>query len=72
MVVTFFKVSMMTPKEVILVELTKILVEAQRKASDDLLNTSIYNFFIDEGIKIGQTLPPMNLHFQVAMLKGLP
>jgi hypothetical protein len=63
---------MMTPKEVILVELTKILCKAQRRASDDLLDTSIYNFFMDDGIKIGQSLLPMNLCIQVAMLKGLP
>jgi hypothetical protein len=71
-VVTFFKVSTMTPKEVILVELTKILLEAQRRASDDLLDTSIYDFFMNDGIEIGQSLLSMNLYIQVAMLKGLP
>jgi hypothetical protein len=71
MVVTFFKVSMMTPKEVTLAELTKILLEAQKRASDDLLDTTTYDFFMDNGIKIGQSLPPMNLCIQVTMLKGL-
>jgi hypothetical protein len=62
---------MLTPKEVILAELTKILLEAQRRALDDLLDTSIYDFFMDDGIEFGQSLPPMNLRIQVAMLKGL-
>jgi hypothetical protein len=70
-VVTFFKVSMLTPKEVILAEFTKILLEAQRRASNDLLDTSIYDFFMDGGIELGQSLLLMNLCVQVAMLKGL-
>jgi hypothetical protein len=63
---------MMTTKEVILAELIKILFKAQRRVSDDLLDTSIYKFFMDDGIEIEQSLPPMNLRVQVAMLKGLP
>ncbi len=62
---------MMTPKEVILVELYKIHLEAQRRASDDLLYTSIYNFLIDGNIEIGHSILPKNLCIQVAMLKGL-
>jgi hypothetical protein len=72
MVVTFIKVSRMTPKEVILAELNKILLKAQRRVSDDLLDTTTYNFFMDDSIKIGQSLLPMNLCIQAAMLKGLP
>jgi hypothetical protein len=49
-VVTFFKVSTLTPKEVILAEFTKVLLEAQRRVLDDLLDTSIYDFFMDNGI----------------------
>jgi hypothetical protein len=60
-VVTFFKVSMLTPKEVLLAELTKILHEAQKRAHDDLLDTTTYDFSLDEGIKMGVLLPPMNL-----------
>ena len=61
MVVTFFKVSTLTPKEVLLVELTKILHEAQKRAQDDLLDTTTYDFSLDEGIKMVVSLPPMNL-----------
>jgi hypothetical protein len=53
MVVTFFKVSTMMPMEVILAELTKILLKAQRKWPDGLLDTSTYNFLMDNNIKIG-------------------
>ncbi len=70
-VVTFFKVSTMTPKEVIMAELWKILLEAQRRASDNLLDTTIYDFTLGDGIQEGKSLPPMNLCVQIAMLKGL-
>jgi hypothetical protein len=60
-VVTFFKVSTLTPKEVLLVELTKILHKAQKRAQDDLLDTTTYDFSLDEGIKMVVSLPPMNL-----------
>ncbi len=53
-------------------ELTKILLKAQRRALDDLLDTSIYDFFMDNGIELGQSLLPMNLRIQVAIRKGLP
>ncbi len=59
---TCFKVSTMTPKEIIhLAELTKILLKAQRRVLDDLLDTSINDFFMDNGIELGQSLPSMNL-----------
>jgi hypothetical protein len=71
-VVTFFKVSTMTPKEFLLAELTKILHDAQKRAQQDSLDTTTFDFTLDDGIKIGESLPPMNLPIQVAMLKGLP
>jgi hypothetical protein len=70
-VVTFFRVSTMTPKEVLLAELRRILIEAQKQASEDLLDTTSVNFTLDDGIEFGKSLPPMNLRIQIAMLKGL-
>jgi hypothetical protein len=49
-VVTFFKVFKMTPKAVTLAELWKILLEAQRRGLDNLLDTSTYDFTLDDGI----------------------
>jgi hypothetical protein len=72
MVVTFFKVSTMTPKEVLLAELTKILHEAQKCTQQVSLDTNTFDFTLDDGIKIGESLQPMNLCIQIAMLKGLP
>ena len=43
-VVTFFRVSTMTPKSVLLAELKKILLETQQRASKDLLDTSTQLF----------------------------
>jgi hypothetical protein len=71
MVVTFFRVSMMTPKEVLLAELRRILIKAQKQASEDLLDTTSMDFTLDDGMEFGKSLPPMNLSIQVAMLKGL-
>ncbi len=71
-VVTFFRVSMMTPKSVLLAKLKEILLKTQQQASKDLLDTSTYDFSLDKGIEIGNSLPPMNLCVQVATLKGLP
>jgi hypothetical protein len=68
--VTFFRVSTMTPKSVIMAELRKILLQAQRKASANSLEYSEYDFSIDDGIEMGESLPPMNLRVQVALLKG--
>jgi hypothetical protein len=67
-VMTFFKVSTMTPKEVLLAELRR---EAQKRASEDLLDTTSVDFTLDDSIELGKSLPPMNLRVQVAMLKGL-
>ena len=74
-VVTFFKISTSTPKNVILAELTKILLEAQTRSrndvsSDDYFDLAKYDFALDEGIEVGESLPPMNLRVQNALLRG--
>jgi hypothetical protein len=75
-VVTFFKVSTATPKNVILAELTKILLEAQNRSrndysrKDEVFDLTAYDFSLDEGIEIGESLPPMNLRVQNALLRG--
>ena len=69
-VVTFFRVSTLTPKAVILAELRMILLQAQKRASADDLDSSDYDFTLDEDIEPGESLPPMNLRVQVALLKG--
>jgi hypothetical protein len=75
-VVTFFKISTSTPKNVILAELTKILLEAQARSRNDINNSedyfhqSKYDFSLDDGIGIGESLPPMNLRVQNALLRG--
>ncbi len=56
-VVTFFKVSTATPKHVILAKLMRILLEAQKKVQDDLLNITTYDFMFDKGILDGASLP---------------
>jgi hypothetical protein len=70
MVVSFFKVSTATPKNVILAKLKRILLEAQSRVQDDLLNITTYNFTLDEGILDGASLPEMNLCVQNALLRG--
>jgi hypothetical protein len=55
---------------VILVELKKILLKAQRRASDDLLDITTYEFTFDEGVEVGELLPALNLCIQNAKLKG--
>ncbi len=72
MVVTFFCVSTTTPKAVIKAELKLILLQAQQKASADSLDSSSYNFTLNNGIEVGESLPPMNLCVQVALLRGAP
>jgi hypothetical protein len=68
--VTFFKVSTAIPKMVILVERKKILLTAQRRAEEDLLYITTYDFTLDDRIKEGKLLPRMNLCVQNAKLKG--
>ena len=75
-VVTFFKMSTATPKNVILAELIKILLEAQSRSrndytkSDEIFDYTAHDFTLDEGIGMGQLLPPMNLRVQNALLRG--
>jgi hypothetical protein len=71
-VVTFFRVSTMTPKTVIIAKLKLILLQAQQKASADSLDSSSYDFILNNGIEVGESLPPMNLRVQVALLRGAP
>ena len=71
-VVTFFCVSTMTPKAVILAELRMILHQAQQRALADARDTSTFDFSLDKGIEVGKSLPPMNLRVQVALLEGAP
>jgi hypothetical protein len=69
-VVTFFKFLTLTPKKVILAELKRILGAAQSRALSDLSDPLAFDFLGDEGVGIGENLPPMNLRIQVAMLCG--
>jgi hypothetical protein len=62
----------MIPKAVTLAELRMILHQAQQRASADALDTSTFDFSLDEGIEVGESLLPMNLRVQVALLKGAP
>jgi hypothetical protein len=61
---------------VILAELTKILLEAQSRSrndhtrSDDVFDYTAHDFSLDEGIEMGESLPPMNLRVQAALLRG--
>ncbi len=70
MVVTFFKVSTAPPKHVILTKLKRILLEAQKRVQDDLLNITTYDFTSDEVILGDASLPEMNLCVQNALLRG--
>jgi hypothetical protein len=76
MVVTFFKMSTAIPKQVLLVELTRTLVEAQKRCRDDLLakdeffDISTYDLTLDKGVESRESLPPMNLRVQNALLRG--
>ena len=69
-VVTFFKVSTLTPKKVILSKLKHILGAAQSWALSDLLDPLAFDFIGNEGVGIGENLPLMNLQIQVVMLRG--
>ncbi len=70
MVVSFFKVSTVTPKHIILAKLKRILPEAQRRVQDDLLDITMYDFTLDKGILDGASLPEMNLCVQNLLLRG--
>lgn len=69
-VVTFYKVSKLTPKEVILAEMKKILLKAQERAREDELDFDSYDFSLDLGIEPTASLPEMTLKIQTAKLKG--
>ncbi len=69
-VVSFFKVSTATPKHVILAKLNRILLEAQRRMQDDLLNITSYDCTLDKGILDGASLPETNLCVQNTLLRG--
>ncbi len=65
-VVTFYKVSKLTPKDVLLAELKKILLMAQW---EDKLEEDLYDFLMDMDVAIGETLPEMILHVVQAKLR---
>jgi hypothetical protein len=69
-VVSFFKVSTVTPKYVILAKLKRILLEAQRRVQDELLDITTYDFTLDKGFLDGASLPETNLCVQNALLRG--
>jgi hypothetical protein len=69
-VVTFYKVSKLTPKVVLLAELRKILTMAQERAREDALEEELYDFAMDIDVPIGESLPAMTLRVVQAKLKG--
>ncbi len=68
--VTFYKVSKLTPKAVILAELKKILLMAQEWAKEDNLDKELYDFAMDIDVETGDSLPAMTLRVVQAKLKG--
>ena len=69
-VVSIYKVSKLTPKDVILEELKKILLMAQEKARKDALEPELYDFLLDLDIEDTSVLPAMTLRIQAAKLRG--
>jgi hypothetical protein len=69
-VVTFYKVSKLTPKDILLAELKKILHMAQARAREDELEEDLYDFLMDMDVAIRETIPDMTLHVVKAKLKG--
>jgi hypothetical protein len=69
-VVTFYKVSKLTPKAVLLAELRKILLRAQARAREDDLEEELYDFAMDIDVEIVESLPAMTLRVVQAKLKG--
>jgi hypothetical protein len=66
--VTFFKVSTATPKDVILADLSKILIAAQDMAEADSMDLNDYHFFDGCGHTTWQDTPchkPTNPKLQV-------
>jgi hypothetical protein len=69
-VVIFYKVSKLTPKDVLLAELKKILHMAQARAREEDLEEDLYDFLMDMDVAIGETIPDMTLRVVQAKLKG--
>ncbi len=65
-----FRVSIATPKDVILGELKMILSKAQALAQDKTQDTSRFNFSIYLEVSKNETLPAINLRIQNAKLHG--
>ena len=69
-VVSIYKVSKLTPKDVLLEELKKILLMAQEKARKDDLELELYDFLLDLDVEDTSVLPAMTLRIQAAKLRG--
>jgi hypothetical protein len=69
-VVSIFKVSTTTNKEVILAEFRRILHNAQAKANLQYMDNEKFDFSMDIDFPIGETLPEINLKIQNAKLNG--
>ena len=69
-VVSIYKVSKLTPKDVILEELKKILLMAQDKARKDGLELDRYDFLLDLDVEHLSTLLAKTLRIQAAKLRG--
>lgn len=69
-IVSIYKVSKLTPKEVLLAELKKILLNAQERARNDDLDFNAYDFSLDLDVESKESLPEMTLKVQTAKLKG--
>jgi hypothetical protein len=59
--VSIYKVLKNTPKDVLLVELEKILIMTQERARDDNMDEGDFNFLMDIDVNFGKNLPLMNL-----------
>jgi hypothetical protein len=69
-VVSFYKVSKLTPKDVILAKMTKILIKAQDMAKEDGLKDDLWDFSMEIDVPAGKTLPEMLLWVLTAKLRG--
>jgi hypothetical protein len=69
-VVSIFKVSTATNKEVIHAEFKRILLNVQEKAQIEFMDQNKFNFSIDADVEIGKSLPEFILKIQNAKLKG--
>jgi hypothetical protein len=68
MVVSLFRLSMATRKEVILVEPKKILIKVQNLAQQESSDMTLHNFSME--LDVMKSLPDMNLQVQNAKLRG--